>query len=80
MTKSEFKHCLGENKKLSDLVRKVAEEKFQGWDCLNFHIQNGKIWATIWSGEDASDIPDALQEKDVTKEVLAELMPDDLIF
>lgn len=77
MTKSEFKHCLSENKKLNGLVRKIAEEKFQGWDYLYFHVQNGKIWATIWSGE---DIPEALQEKDVTKEVLAELMPDDFVF
>lgn len=68
MKKSEFKICLNENKKLNDLVKKVAEKKF-GWKCSYFFVCDGKIWAA-----------DATQKRDVTKEVLAELMPDDLIF
>ena len=80
MRKGEFRYFLDGYKKVNEIAKKIIEEKFKDWDYMSFSIKDGKIWATIWSGEDASDIPDALQDRDITKEVLAGLMPDDLIF
>ena len=80
MRKGAFRYFLDGYKKVNEIAKDVAQKKWPGWDYMSFHIKDGKIWATIWSGEDASDIPDALQDRDITKEVLAELMPDDLVF
>jgi hypothetical protein len=82
MTKSEFKSALNNYKTLKDFIINIANKKGDGWDCVDFSIQSGKIWAKMWSGEDGSMMgeEEVFQEKDITKEVLAELMPDDLIF
>lgn len=80
MKRNEFKDFLKSYKEVLEIVRPIVEKSYPGWDCLYFHISNGKVLATIWSGEDARDIPDALRDVDVTKEVLAELLPSDLIF
>lgn len=82
MTKSEFKLSLNNYKTLKDFIMKIANERDDGWDCIDFSIQNGKIWAKLWSGEDGSamDYDEVFKEEDITKKVLAELMPDDLVF
>lgn len=82
MTKSEFKSALNNYKNLKDFIINIALKRADGWDCVDFSIQGGKIWAKMWSGEDGSMMgeDEVFQEKDITKEVLAELMPDDLIF
>lgn len=80
MTKLEFKQFLGSYKQVNEIAKKIVYDKYDGWDYLSFHISNGRIFAEIWSGEDVHNMPDAIQERDITKEILAELMPDDLIF
>lgn len=80
MKRNEFKDFIKSYKEVLEIVRGIASKKRPDFDCLNFNISNGKVWAVLWSGEDAHDIPDAIQEVDVTKEVLAELLPSDLIF
>ena len=80
MRRIEFKKFLETYKEVKEIIEPIALKKMSGWDFLNFHIAGVRILATMWSGEDAYDIPDAIQEVDVTKEVISELMPDDLIF
>lgn len=82
MTKSEFKLSLNNYKTLKDFIFKIANREAGCRDCVDFSIQGGKIWAKIWSGEDGSAMGEGevFQEKDITKEVLAELMPDDFVF
>mgnify|MGYP003478924830 CR=1 FL=1 len=82
MTKNEFRLSLNNYKTLKDFIINIANKIAEGWDCVDFSIQGGKIWAKMWSGEDGSMMgeDEVFQEKDITKEVLAELMPDDLIF
>ena len=80
MRRIEFKKFLETYKEVKEIIKPIALKKMSGGDFLNFHIAGGRILATMWSGEDAYDIPDAIQEVDVTKEVISELMPDDLIF
>lgn len=77
MTKLEFKQFLKSYKQVNEIAKKIVYDKYDGWDYLNFHISNGRILVEIWSGE---DMPNTMQKRDITKEVLAELMPDDLIF
>ena len=80
MRRIEFKKFLETYKEVKEIIEPIALKKMSGWDFLNFHIAGGRILATMWSGEDAYDIPDAIQEVDVTKEVISELIPDALIF
>lgn len=80
MRRIEFKKFLETYKEVKEIIEPIALKKMDGWDFLDFHIASGRILATMWSGEDVYDIPDAIQEVDVTKEVISELMPDDLLF
>lgn len=82
MTKSEFKLSLNNYKTLKDFIFEIANREAGDWDCVDFSIQGGKIWAKMWSGEDGSAMgeDEVFQEKDITKEVLAELMPDNFVF
>lgn len=86
MRRCEFKLFLNDYKKFKDFVIEIANKKAQeessGWDCVDFTISGGKIWAKMWSGEDGSAMgyDEVFREVDITKEVLADLMPDDLVF
>ncbi len=82
MTKSEFKLSLNNYKTLKDFIFEIANRGADGWDCVDFSIQNGKIWAKMWSGEDGSMMgeDEVFREEDVTQKVLSELMPDDFVF
>lgn len=86
MTKGEFKSFLNDYKKFKDFIMETANKKVQeessGWDCVDFTISGGKIWAKMWSGEDGGTMgyEEVFREIDITKEVLAELMPDDFVF
>lgn len=79
MTKLEFKQFLNNYKNVNEIVKKIAEEKCGGWEYMDFHISGGRIVASTWLGEDGP-YEEVIKEIDVTKEVLAELIPDDLIF
>lgn len=82
MKKSEFKLYLNNYKTLKDFFFEVANKREDGWDCVDFSIWNGKILAKLWSGEDGSKMgeDEVFKEEDITKKVLAELVPDDLVF
>lgn len=84
MRKSEFKLFLNDYKNFKDFIKEIANkhEEANGWDCVDFSISNGKIWAKMWSGEDGSGMSydEVFREIDITKDVLADLMPDDLVF
>lgn len=82
MTKGEFKSFLNDYKKFRDFIFEIANRNEESWDCVDFSIGQGKIWAKMWSGEDGSAMgyDEVFKEKDITKEVLAELMPDDFVF
>ena len=82
MTKIEFKQFLGNYKTLNEIIKEIINKEYAsgGWDYMNFHISNGRILASIWSGEDAEMMPDAIRQVDITKQVVEALMPDDLVF
>lgn len=72
MTHIEFKQFLTQYKSLSDIVKKIFEQKNSNENFGGFTIVDGKIMLIINNYETYME--------DITKEVYAELIPDDLIF
>lgn len=89
MTHIEFKQFLNGYKTVSEIVKKVIENmqneiipeenSLKGWSFQSFHISKGHIIANLWSGE-YGPMEEVTRSVDITKEVVSELMPDDLIF
>lgn len=74
MTHIEFKQFLTQYKSLSNIVRSVFEKKRKDNEAFGgFTIVDGKIMLIIYY------VYETYME-DITKEVYAELIPDDLIF
>lgn len=73
MTHIEFKQFLTQYKSLSSIVRKIFEQKEHSTGAFGgFTIVDGKIMLIINNYETYME--------DITKEVYAELISDDLIF
>lgn len=70
MRKSEFKLFLNDYKNFKDFISNLFKEKFPEEELDTFYIRDGKIIVLAKSE----------MNFDITKDVLADLMPDDLIF
>ncbi len=80
MTRTEFRQFLGSYKSINEIMKNIVDKDRDHWKYMNFHISNGRILASIWSGEDAEMKPDAIRQIDITKQVVEALIPDELIF
>lgn len=72
MTHIKFKQFLTQYKSLNNIVRKIFEQKHSNERFGGFTIIDGKIMLITNNYETYME--------DITKEVYAELMPDDFIF
>ena len=70
MTKIEFKVSLSNYKKLNDLVKEIFIKKYPNEKINFFYIKDGKMLV----------LTESEMNFDITKDVLAELMPDNFIF
>ena len=70
MTKLEFKVNINNYKNLNSLIKEIFQKKYPEEEFVYFYIFDGKI--KVYTESEMNF--------DLTKEVLAELMPDDLIF
>lgn len=72
MTYIEFKQFITQYKSLSNIVKKIFEQKHSNENFGGFTIVGGKIMLIINNYETYME--------DITKEVYVELIPDNLIF
>ena len=70
MKKCEFKLFLNDYKNFKDFISNLFKEKFPEEELDTFYIRDGKIIVLTKSE----------MNFDITKEVLADLMPDNLVF
>ena len=70
MRKLEFKLFLNDYKNFKDFISNLFKEKFPEEEFDTFYIKDGKIIVLAKSE----------MNFDITKEILADLMPDDLVF
>jgi len=70
MTKLEFKVNINNYKNLNSLIKEIFQKKYPEEEFVYFYIFDGKI--KVYTESEMNF--------DLTKEVLADLMPDDLIF
>lgn len=80
MTRTEFRQFLGSYKSINEIMKNIVDKDNDHWKYMNFHISNGRILASICSGEDAEKKPDTIRQIDITKQVVEALIPDELIF
>lgn len=78
MTRTEFKNFLINYKKVNEAAKEIIIKKYpfliEEREDLGIFISHGKVFFLT------NTLEDGMIDFDITKEVMAELMPDDFVF